>query len=154
MFTIGDHVQALRSVIMGVVLLLATTIIGLVWLSVGLYNCLSSCLGSTWGPIILSFIFFVPLFIVTLVKALTSGAQEAPQRARVNSYADTAAVDIAKIIGSLSGQSPLVVTSAAMIAGFLASRFPALLVVFVQIVAAYAEDQQARRQDKKTHTGE
>ncbi len=144
MFNFSDHLQELRALIIGLVLLLATTILGLVWISIGLYHCLTGYLGSTWGPIVLGLIFFVPMLIFAVVKAFSGNTQHSQQQATLNGYADVSALNITKVIESLSGHSPFFVAAVAIIAGVLAARFPALLTMFMQILTAYAEEVKAR----------
>ncbi|MES2826031.1 MAG: hypothetical protein V4732_20695 [Pseudomonadota bacterium] len=142
MFNFSDQLQELRSLIIGLVLLLATTIIGLIWISVGFYHGLSIYLGPTWGPIVLGVIFFVPMLIFTFVKAFSRNPQPSQQLIVPNT--DMAALNFSKVIESLSGQSPFFVASIAIIGGVLATRFPALLSVFMQVLTAYSEDSKAR----------
>jgi amino acid transporter len=142
MFNFNDHLQELRSTIIGLVLLSAATIIGFVWISIGVYHWLSTCLGSVWGPIVLGLIYFLPIVIFAFTKAFTRSP--APALSAQNEHADIAAVNVTKIIENLSGRSPFVVASAAILAGFLATRFPALLSVFMQILTVYAEDVKNR----------
>lgn len=142
MFNFNDHLQELRSTIIGLVLLSAATIIGFVWVSIGIYHWLSTCLGSVWGPIVLGLIYFVPIVIFAFIKAFIR--PPVPVAPPQHEYADMAAFNVTKVFESLSGRSPFLVASAAIIAGFLATRFPALLSVFMQILAVYAEDVKMR----------
>ncbi|MES2674937.1 MAG: hypothetical protein V4660_11910 [Pseudomonadota bacterium] len=142
MFNFSDQLQELRALIIGLVLLLATTIIGLIWISIGFYHGISIYLGPTWGPIVLGVIFFVPMLIFTFVKAFSRNTQQARQQSGPNP--DTAVLNFSKVIESLSGQSPFVVASIAIIGGVLASRFPALLSIFMQVITAYSEDAKIR----------
>jgi hypothetical protein len=142
MFNFNDHLQELRSTIIGLALLLAATIIGFVWVSIGLYHWLSICLGAIWGPIVLGLIYFVPLVIFAFIKAFIR--QPALPVTSHNEGADLTALNIAKVFENLAGRSPFVVASAAILAGFLATRFPALLSVFMQILTVYAEDVKNR----------
>jgi hypothetical protein len=142
MFNFSDHLQELRSLIIGLALLLATTIIGLIWISIGFYHSLSIYLGSTWGPIVLGLIFFVPMLIFTFVKAFSRNTLQSRQQ--VDSHTDMAALNFSKVINSLSGQPPFFVASVAIVGGVLATRFPALLSVFIQVLTAYAEDVKTR----------
>lgn len=142
MFNFNDRLQELRSTIMGIVLLSAATIIGFVWISIGVYHWLSLCLGSVWGPIVLGLIYFLPIVIFAFIKAFVR--QPAPVAPPRNEPADLAALNATKVFENLSGRSPFVVASAAILAGFLAARFPALLSVFMQILAVYAEDVKMR----------
>jgi len=48
------------------------------------------------------------------------------------------------LLENLSGRSPFVVASAAVVAGFLATRFPSLLTTFTQILVAYVEEAKTK----------
>jgi len=142
MFNFNGHLQELRSTMLSLMLLFSATLIGVVWVSVGLYHWLANCLGAVWGPILLGALFFLPIIIFALVNLFQSPPQSQPSAGL--SVADMSVVNMSNIFESLSGRSPFLVAAAAIIAGFLASRFPALLSVFSQIVAAYAEDVKSR----------
>jgi hypothetical protein len=141
MFNFNDHLQELRSAIVGLVLLLAATIIGFVWISIGLYHWLSLFLGDAWGPIVLGLLYFLPLVIFAFVKAFF---RKPPAFQPQNDPANVAVLNITRVFESLSGCSPFLVATAVIVAGFLATRFPSLLALFTQILAAYAEDVNAR----------
>ena len=151
MFNFNGHLQELRANIVSIVLLLSATIIGFVWISIGMYHWLSACLGVVWGPIVLGFIYFVPIIIFAFIKAFARPSLPPPQR--YSDQADTTALNVSKALESLSGRSPFLVASAAIIAGFLATRFPALLTVFTQILAAYAEDLNTRAAKESYNQG-
>lgn len=142
MFNFNDRLQDLRSTIIGIVLLSGSTVIGFVWISIGVYQWLSACLGAVWGPILLGLIYFLPIVIFAFIKAFIR--QPVPVASVRSEPADLAALNATKIFENLSGRSPFVVASAAILAGFLATRFPALLTVFMQILAVYADDVKAR----------
>ena len=142
MFNFNDRLQELRSTIIGIVLLSAATIIGFVWISIGIYHWLSTCLGSVWGPILLGLIYFLPIVIFAFIKAFIR--QPAPPVPAQHEHVDIAALNVTKVFENLSGRSPFAMASAAILAGFLATRFPALLSVFMQILAVYAEDVKNR----------
>ncbi len=149
MFNFNDHLQELRANIMSLVLLLSATIIGFVWISIGIYHWLSTCLGAVWGPIVLGLICFIPIIIFAFIKAFA----RTPLPQNRSEQADATVLNMSKVFESLSGRSPFLVASAAIIAGFLATRFPALLTVFTQILAAYAEDIKTRAA-KESYTQE
>jgi len=136
MFNFSDHLQELRSTLVGLVLILAATIIGFVWLSVGIYFWLSSMLGNIWGPLVLGLIYFIPIIAFALSKAFakpeTTKAQQ-PRDQDLNLQA------FSKTFENLSNRSPIVVIAAAAVAGFLATRFPSLLTLFNQLMAASSE---------------
>ncbi|HOY24182.1 MAG TPA: hypothetical protein PK002_13600, partial [Cellvibrio sp.] len=69
MFNFNDHLQELRANIVSLVLLLSATVIGFVWISIGIYHWLSACLGAVWGPIVLGLIYFIPIIIFAFIKA-------------------------------------------------------------------------------------
>jgi hypothetical protein len=149
MFNFNGHLQELRANIVSIVLILSATIIGFVWISIGIYHWLSACLGAVWGPIVLGLIYFIPLIIFAFVKAFARPS--VPQQQSRGDQPDLAALNVTKALESLSGRSPFFVTSAAIIAGVLATRFPALLSVFTQILVAYAEDVNARAAKDSVH---
>jgi hypothetical protein len=142
MFNFNDHLQELRANIVSLVLLLSATIIGFVWISIGIYHWLSACLGALWGPIVLGLIYFIPIIIFAFVKAFVRPVPL--QNQNRHDQADAAVLNMSKVFESLSGRSPLLATSAVVVAGVLATRFPALLSVFTQVLAAYAEDVKMR----------
>jgi hypothetical protein len=142
MFNFNDHLQELRANIVSLVLLLSATIIGFVWISIGIYHWLSACLGAVWGPIVLGLIYFIPIIIFAFIKAFAR--TPVSQNQNRSDQEDATMINISKVFESLSGRSPLLATSAVVIAGVLATRFPSLLSVFTQILAAYAEDVKMR----------
>lgn len=143
MFNFSDKFQDLRSAIIGMVLLLASIIMGIVWIGIGLNHWLTDCLGVVWGPIVLGLIFFLPVVIFALVKAFGRSNIPTPV-APNNEYTDAAAVSISKMFEGLSGHSPFLSVTVAVVVGFVASRFPSVLPAFAQILSAYAEDAKAR----------
>jgi hypothetical protein len=142
MFNFNGHLQELRANIVSIVLILSATIIGFVWISIGMYHWLSACLGAVWGPIVLGLIYFIPIIIFAFIKAFVRPSL--PQNQNRSDQADATVLNMSKVFESLSGRSPLLATSAVVIAGVLATRFPSLLSVFTQILAAYAEDVKMR----------
>ena len=152
MFNIKENLQELRSSIIGVVLLLATIIMALVWIGVGVYICLTGFVGAAWAAILIGVMFMLPVIIVALIKLFNPKELSAQQQAGYHSHADDAVLHVSKVIESLSGQSTLMVTLVAVIAGFLAARFPSMLSVFTQIVSAYADDVKAREALKQANS--
>jgi len=142
MFNFIGHLQELRSTIIGLVLLLGATIIGFVWISIGLNHWLSEHLGSVWGPIVLGLIYFLPIIVFAFIKAFVR--QPKPLPTSHNETVDIATANIAAVMENLSGLSPFATGVAVVIASFLATRFPALLTVFMQMLTAYADDVKTR----------
>lgn len=152
MFNFNDHLQGLRSTIIGLVLLLAATVIGFVWVSIGLYHWLTLCIGSVWGPIVLGLIYFLPIVIFAFMKAFSHPT--IPEPTPANERLDNSMLQMSGIIENLSGRSPFFVVSAAIIAGFLATRFPALLSVFTQLLTARAEDVKTKAATQPAHASD
>jgi hypothetical protein len=148
MFNLHEQLQDLRSSIVGIILTLAMAIIGLTWISIGIYSYLTSLLGPIWGPIALGGIYFIPIIILAIIKSANEKEKKEERASQQSAYGnpyDPMAMNIPKIIESLAGQPPLFVTIVALVAGFLATRFPSMLVIFSQIVTAYADDAKLRR---------
>lgn len=142
MFNFSGHLQELRSTIIGLVLLLGATIIGFVWISIGLNNWLSAQLGSVWGPIVLGLIYFLPIIVFAFYKAFIRPSK--PSLSSRNEAADVATANMTALVENLSGLSPFAVAVAVLVASFLASRFPGLLATFMQLLTAYADDVKNR----------
>jgi hypothetical protein len=124
--------EALKDSIIGVVLLLALAIIGLIWLSIGIYSWLVSLMGPVFGPLALGGLCLLPLVIYVINQSFKRPARPeslTPEAASV--------LHIAKIIESLSSRSPLLGTAAAIAAGFLA--------LLAQILAAWAQDSHNKK---------
>ncbi|MET0355863.1 MAG: hypothetical protein ABW044_03740 [Cellvibrio sp.] len=147
MFNFGDHLQELRSTIVGFVLILAATIIGFVWISIGIYFWLSSCLGAVWGPLVLGLIYFIPIIVFAFYKAF---ARPVPPQIQPQRDQDINVQAFSKTFENLSNRSPLVIIAAAAVASFLATRFPALLAIFTQLLATYTEDAKSRAEAAAT----
>jgi len=140
MFNFSKQLNEIKSSIIGLVMLVATAIIGLIWISIALYSFLSTTLGPVWGPLSLGGLCLLPLLIFILSQALN----KKDARSAEAIHTDTAIHSISKIIEVLSARSPFLASIAAIIAGFMATRFPSLLLIFTQIISAYAEDIKRR----------
>lgn len=144
MLNFNSQLQEIRSSIIGIILIVVMALIGLTWISIGINSYLTSLLGPVWGPITLGAICFIPIIIFVLLKSSSKKEEAPPQQPAYGNPYDPMALNIPKIIESLHGQPPLFVTIVTVIAGFLATRFPSLLVIFTQIVTAYTDDLKAR----------
>ncbi len=142
MFNFSGQLQELRSTIVGLALLLGATIIGFVWVSIGLNHWLSAQLGSVWGPIVLGLIYFLPVTIFAFIKAFIR--QPKQPLASPSDAADIATANMAAVVENLSGLSPFAVAAAVIAATFLANRFPGLLATFMQFLTVYANDVKNR----------
>lgn len=141
MFNFSDHLQELRSTLVGFVLILAATIIGFVWISLGIYFWLSAVLGNMWGCLVLGLIYFVPIIVFALSKAF---ARPVAVPMKPLGDQDLNLQAFSKTFENLSNLSPFVIIAAAAVAGFLATRVPSLLSLFNQLLAAYSEEVKKR----------
>lgn len=144
MFNFSDKFQEFRSNIVGVVLLLGSSIMGVVWIGVGLSRLLSTYLGEIWGPIVLGLLCFVPVVIFALVKAFSRDSAPAPTRVNLGEFGEPGIASMAGLFEKLSGQSPLLGVVAAVTAAFLIKRFPGILPLFAQLLSAYIDDVNMR----------
>ncbi|MGA9658409.1 MAG: hypothetical protein WBQ60_04830 [Asticcacaulis sp.] len=145
MFNFSHQIDNFKSSLMGLVLILASAIIGLIWISIGLYSLAVILLGALWGPIVLGFVFLVPIGIFYLIKALPSSKAKQRQSAYDEAFAQSSVGSISRMIESLSGTSPVLATVAAIVAGFMATRFPQFLPMFSQIISAASEEFQLHK---------
>lgn len=140
MFNFSDKFQEFRSNMVGVVLLLGCTIMGSVWIGVGLSRLLSAYLGEIWGPIVLGLLCFVPVVIFALVKAFSRDSAPAPARVNLGEFGEPSIASMAGLFEKVSGQSPLLGVVAAVAAAFIIKRFPGILPLFAQLLTAYMDD--------------
>lgn len=147
MFNFLPSLREIRSLVIGIGLILASAVIGLIWVSIGLYALLTTLIGPVWGPFVLGVIGFVPLMVLILHQLMTPAHRQVPPTAQGFAAIDGSVGHIARIIDALSERSVFLGAVAAVVAGFLATRFPAFLSLFAQMVTAYAEDM--KRNDAK-----
>ncbi|MFT4091211.1 MAG: hypothetical protein QM645_10795 [Asticcacaulis sp.] len=151
MFNLSEQLSDLRDSLITVALLVAAAVIGLGWASIGLFNALKMWLGPVWGPVALGAVMIVPLIIYVIIKHVTK-KEKKRQQAFMNqqtqaAYAQSSVVHISRIIDALKGQSPILASVAAVVAGIMATRFPSLLVIISEAVSAWAEDRARKRND-------
>jgi len=151
MFNLSEQLSDLRDSLITVALVVAAAVIGLGWASIGLFNALKIWLGPVWGPVVLGAAMVVPLILYVIYKRLTRQAKK-QQQAFMNqqaqaAYAQSSVVHISRIIDALKGQSPVIASVAAVIAGLLATRFPSLLSIISEAISAWAEDRARKRDD-------
>jgi hypothetical protein len=140
MFNLMPNLHNLKTSIIGLVLLLASSIIGLIWLTIGLYSWLVSLVGSLWGPMLLGALCLLPLLIFILARLITK-----PGRAQALFSQEPTHLHITTIVDSLKSRSPALAAAAAIAAGVLATRFPNLLGVLAQLISAWVSDTQRQK---------
>lgn len=144
MFNFSDKFQEFRSNIVGVVLVLGSSTMGVIWICIGLSRLLSRLLGDIWGPIVLGLLCFVPVVIFALIKAFGRNNAPTSTNANLGLYGEPAIANMAGLFEKLSGQSPLLGVIAALVTAFLIKRFPGVLPLFAQLLTAYIEDMKIR----------
>ena len=70
MFNFSNQIDALKSFIIGLTLILACTILGIIWISIGLYQLVAKTIGPMWGPIVLGALFLLPIAVYFINRAL------------------------------------------------------------------------------------
>jgi len=152
MFNFSNQLENLKSSLIGLVLLLASAIIGLIWVSIGLYSLAVKLLGELWGPLGLGAVFLLPIIIYIGVKALPHNKEKKRQLLIDEAFNRSTVGSISNLIDNLSGVSPVLATVAAIVAGFMATRFPQYLPMFSQIVSSLGEEfklHKVRRAESK-----
>jgi hypothetical protein len=153
MFNFSEALSELRDSMISVVLLVAAAIIGLAWMSIGLFNALSLWLGPIWGPIMLGAAMTLPLLVYVIFRLSRAKSQKQNlsflKQQTHSAYEQSSVLHISRIIEGLSTTSPLMATLGAIGAGFLATRFPALLQVVSEVITAWADDVKRKRSEKE-----
>jgi len=140
MFNFSHQIETFKSALIGLVLMLAAAIIGLIWISIAIYGLAVKLLGDLWGPLALGFAFLLPIIVYLIIKALPHNQQKKRQSLIDEAFAKSTVGSISNLIDNLSGVSPVLATVAAIVAGFMATRFPQYLPMFSQIVSSLGEE--------------
>ena len=148
MFNFSNQIDALKSFIIGLTLILACAILGIIWISIGLYQLVARTIGPMWGPIVLGGLFLLPILIYFINRALPANKEKRRKSAMEEAFANSTIGSMSRMIDSLSATSPLLAAVAAVISGFMATRFPQFLPLIAQIVVAVNEELQGRKARK------
>ncbi len=141
MFNLNHRIDSIRASLIGIVLILACTILGFIWVSVGLYAFLTQQLGPIWGPVALGGLLFLPIVIWSLIQAVAPRDKRSKQqRAYDAAFANSSVGSISRMIEAMAGHSPFLAAAAAVVGGFLATRFPQFLSMFAELVTAYGDE--------------
>jgi len=144
----SKEINAFKSSVIGLVLILAAAIIGLGWIGYGLYTVFVIYVGPIWGPLLLGGLFLLPLIVFITAQALPHNVKKRRQDAYNEAFANSSVGAISRMVDAMSGHSPIAATVVAVFGGFLASRFPQFLPMLAEIVSALG-DELARRKEKK-----
>jgi hypothetical protein len=154
MFNFSHQIDSIKSSLIGFVLVLATAIMGLVWISIGIYAFAVKFFGPEWGPVALGVLSLVPLAIYIGVKAMKKQDKRSKQqRAYDAAFAASPVGSLSQMIETMSQHSPLLAAVVAVLGGFLASRFPQFLSMFAELVNAYSQEltrHKARKAEERT----
>ncbi len=149
----SKEINSIKSSLIGLVLILATAIIGLGWIGFGLYSLFVVYFGIIWGPIALGGLFLLPIIIFFAAKALPHNTAKRRQQAYNDAFANSTVGAISRMVDSMSGHSPVAATVVAILGGFLASRFPQFLPMLAEVVGALG-DELVRRRERKAEKAE
>ena len=144
----SKEINSIKSSLIGLVLILATAIMGLGWIGFGLYSLFVLYLGAVLGPVALGGLFLLPIIIFFIAKALPHNTAKRKQEAYNDAFANSTVGAISRMVDAMSGHSPVAATIVAVLGGFMASRFPQFLPMLAEVVGALGEE-LARRKVKK-----
>ncbi len=144
----SKEINSIKSSLIGLVLILATAIIGLGWIGFGLYSLFVLYLGTVIGPIALGALFLLPILIFFGLKALPQNAAKRRQQAYNEAFANSTVGAISRMVDSMSGHSPAAAAIVAVLGGVLASRFPQFLPILAEMVGALGDELSRRRERK------
>ncbi len=140
MFDLHQRFDSLRASLIGLVLILACTILGIIWLTIGVYAFLTLKLGPVWGPVALGGILFVPMVIFLFFQVFRRKGKSKQQMAYEAAFANSSVGSISRMVEAMSPHSPFLATAVAVAGGFLAARFPQFLSMFAEVVTALGDE--------------
>ncbi|MBW8882038.1 MAG: hypothetical protein JF615_11665 [Asticcacaulis sp.] len=141
MFNISQHIEALKQSLIGYLLMLAAAVIGLIWISFGIYNWAVAMLGNIWGPLAIGALFIVPIVIYVLAKKLMPEDKRSKQQRMIDeAFAASPVGALSRMIETMSGHSPFLAAITAVIGGFVAAKFPQFLSVMSELVVAFGDE--------------
>lgn len=153
MFNFSNQIDSIKSSLIGYILMLASTIIGLIWVSISLYSIAVRTFGPGWGPALVGLAFLLPIGIYYLIKVATPKDKRTKQQRLLDeAYAASPAGALSRMIDTMSSHSVFLGTITAILGGFVAARFPQYLTILAELVAAGSEELKRRKTDKKPVT--
>ena len=149
MFNVSHKIESIKTSLIGFVLMLACTILGIIWLSVSLYNFLTIKFGLIAGPAICGAVLFLPIIAYGIIKA-THHKDKRSKKERMfdEAFANSSVGSLSRMIETMSKHSPFAAAAVAIVGGFLASRFPQFLGMFAELVEAAGDELDRRRVHK------
>ncbi|EGF89349.1 hypothetical protein ABI_46970 [Asticcacaulis biprosthecium C19] len=141
MFNLSQQFDALKQSLVGYVLMLAAAIIGLIWISFGIYNWATAILGPVWGPLAIGAAFLLPVAVYVLIKiAQPDDKRSKQQRMFDEAFAASPVGSLSKMIETMSVHSPFLAAVTAIVGGFVAARFPQFLSILSELVIAGGDE--------------
>jgi hypothetical protein len=141
MFNLSQHIDALKQSLIGYLLMLSAAVIGLIWISFGIYNWATAMLGEIWGPIAIGAAFLLPVVVYVLAKKFMSDDKRSPKQKMFDeAFAASPVGALSKMIETMSPHSPFLAAITAIIGGFVAARFPQFLSVMAELVTAGGDE--------------
>lgn len=116
----------------GIFLILASGVLGLVWISVWAVEAIENANSRLESPLIVGAIAIAPLAVLLANSALKKQTKLDAQAALPGTSDELA--KISRVAESLVVQSPLIALALAALAGILAVRFPSALTLLLQII--------------------
>lgn len=143
MSPIVQHLHTMRGAIIGGALLVASSVAGLVWLSIAAVGGTAAVLGSFWAQIVVGLLLLSPLAIFALI-AWQRDRQRKAAAVVVDSGGDAAlSAAIAAATHKMIEKSPFAALALASLAGLISARFPAALSLLASVVSATEEPRDA-----------
>ncbi len=149
MFNLSNQIDAIKSSMIGYILMMASAIIGLIWVSISLYSMSVRIFGPAWGPALVGLLFLLPIVVYSLSKLLApKDKRSRQQRLLDEAYAASPAGALSRMIETMSGHSVFLGTVTAIVGGFIAARFPQYLTILAELVSAGSEELKRQRVKK------
>jgi hypothetical protein len=139
MFDLKPTIDSVKSAAIRILVMGGAALIGLTWLSIGIFGFLSNLTGPNLAGLILGALFLVPTGLILLVNGHRA-KQEVGSRPQAFAGQTQSHDPLVDIIESLKGRSPLVIASLSVVTGLIATRFPQFLTVFSQALKLLIEE--------------
>lgn len=141
MFNLTQYIDTLKQSLTGYLIMLSAAVIGLIWISFGIYNFAVAVIGPIWGPIAIGAAFMLPVLVYVVVKKLAPEDKRSKQQRMFDqAFAASPVGALSQMIEKMSAHSPFLGAITAIIGGFVAARFPQFLSITAELVAAGSDE--------------
>lgn len=150
MFNLSSQIDAIKSSMIGYILMMASAIIGLIWVSISIYSMSVRIFGPAWGPALVGLLFLLPIVVYFLSKLLAPNKDSRSRQQRLldEAYAASPAGALSRMIETMSAHSVFMGTVTAIVGGFIAARFPQYLTILAELVSAGSEELKRQKVKK------